>query len=108
MLLYVIYDTSKKTLSLPLLAPSVEVARQGLKELNPENLADLEVVPIEILSHPLDILLLQKANKSLAHTYVAGRAQSTLSPTQQAKRGSSPSLGAKNVKQRPKTKKLSK
>ena len=58
MLLYLVYDKDKKTLSTPLLAPTLEIAQLSLKELNPENLNSLILHPLQILNSPLDLFLL--------------------------------------------------
>lgn len=58
MLLYLIYDKDKKTLSTPLLAPTLEIAETSLKELNPENLQSLIISPLAHLTSPLDLFLL--------------------------------------------------
>ncbi|KIM02874.1 MAG: hypothetical protein KU29_13690 [Sulfurovum sp. FS06-10] len=58
MLLYLVYDTVLKTLSTPLIAPSLEIAQSSLKELNPENLSDLQLHPLTKLNNPLDLFLL--------------------------------------------------
>jgi hypothetical protein len=58
MLLYLVFDKDKKTLSTPLLAPTLEIAETSLKELNPENLDSLLIYPIATLNSPLDLFLL--------------------------------------------------
>jgi len=58
MLLYLVFDKNKKTVSTPLLAPSLEIAQTSLNQLNPENLNDLIIHPIKVLSSPLDLFLL--------------------------------------------------
>jgi len=58
MLLYLVFDKDKKTLSTPLLAPSLEIAQASLQELNPENLSSLTIYPILTLNNPLDLFLL--------------------------------------------------
>lgn len=66
MLLYLVYDKDKKTLSTPLLAPTQEIAVNSLKELNPENLDSLLIYPLQTLNSPLDLFLLAiDENKSL-------------------------------------------
>lgn len=58
MLLYLVYDKDKKTLSAPLLAPTQEIAENALKELNPENLSSLIIHPLITLNSPIDLFLL--------------------------------------------------
>jgi len=58
MLLYVVYDKDQKTLSTPLLAPTLEIAQNSLNTLNPENLTSLIIHPLAILSSPLDLFLI--------------------------------------------------
>lgn len=58
MLLYLVYDKDQKTLSTPLLAPTLEIALSSLKELNPENLNSLIIHPLQTLNSPLDLFLL--------------------------------------------------
>lgn len=59
MLLYVLYDSKNKTLSLPLLSPNYDTIKQSLTELNPENLSDLTIISIVELNHPFDLLKLR-------------------------------------------------
>jgi len=66
MLLYLVYDKDQKTLSTPLLAPTLEIAQNSLKELNPENLSSLIIHPLQTLQSPLDLFLLSiDENKNL-------------------------------------------
>ena len=58
MLLYLVYDKDQKTLSTPLLAPTLDIALSSLKELNPENLNSLIIHPLQTLNSPLDLFLL--------------------------------------------------
>jgi hypothetical protein len=58
MLLYLVYDKKQKTLSTPLLAPTLEIAQNSLNQLNPENLSDLIIYPLQNLNSPLDLFLL--------------------------------------------------
>lgn len=58
MLLYLVYDKEKKTLSTPLLAPTLEIAQNSLNQINPENLTSLIIHPLAILNNPLDLFLL--------------------------------------------------
>lgn len=58
MLLYIVYDKTQRTLTTPLLAPSLEIAQNSLQELNPENLNDLILHPLATLNSVLDIFLI--------------------------------------------------
>lgn len=58
MLLYLVYDKDQKTLSTPLLAPTLQIAETSLKQLNPENLSSLIIHPLADLKNPLDLFLL--------------------------------------------------
>lgn len=58
MQLYLVYDKDQKTLSNPLLAPTLQIAQDSLNQLNPENLQSLIIYPLAILNNPLDLFLL--------------------------------------------------
>lgn len=83
-ILYVVYDKSKKTLSQPLIGPSLEVATDSLNLLNPENLSDLIIHPILTLNSNLDLFLLSiDPTKSLPDFIIDKSGEVTSSPTQQ-------------------------
>lgn len=56
MQLYCLSDREKLTLSQPMLAENLKEVEEGLKELNPENLKDLDIVPIMELETVADLL----------------------------------------------------
>lgn len=58
MLLYLVYDKDQKTLSTPLLAPTLQIAQDSLNTINPENLNSLIIYPLATLNSPLDLFLL--------------------------------------------------
>ena len=59
MLLYVVVDSKAKTISLPQLSADEATVKEALKELNPENLDDLLIVPLCEIDHPRDLLRLR-------------------------------------------------
>lgn len=66
MLLYLVYDKVQRTVSTPLLAPTLEIAQTALKQLNPENLNNLIIHPLSDLKNVLDLFLLNlDENKTL-------------------------------------------
>lgn len=78
MLLYVVFDKVKRTLSTPLLAPSLEIADSSLKELNPENLSDLIIHPLQTLNNPLDLFLLRTDDSIELPDFIIGAAGNAL------------------------------
>lgn len=81
MLLYLVYDKDKKTLSAPLLAPTQEIAENALKELNPENLSSLIIHPLSNLKQPLDLFLLSIDETISLPDFVIGAANSLANQT---------------------------
>ncbi|UYD39257.1 MAG: hypothetical protein [Wigfec virus K19_179] len=73
MLLYLVYDKDKQTVSTPLLAPSLEIAETSLKELNPENLSSLTIQPLTTLNSVLDLFLLSIDENKPLPSYLIGR-----------------------------------
>lgn len=81
MLLYIVYDKDKKTLSAPLLAPTQEIAENALKELNPENLSSLIIHPLISLNSPIDLFLLSIDETISLPDFVIGAANSLANQT---------------------------
>jgi len=59
MILYLVYDNVKKTLSMPLIADSKEQLDLAMMELNPENLKDLRYIHIGDFQNPEELLNLR-------------------------------------------------
>ena len=84
MLLYLVYDSTAKTVSYPLTAPNAETAYQALQELNPENLSDLIIHPLLTLNSPLDLFLLSLDENKTLPAFLINRSDSvTPESTQQ-------------------------
>lgn len=81
MLLYLVYDKDKKTLSAPLLAPTQEIAENALKDLNPENLSSLIIHPLITLNNPIDLFLLSIDETISLPDFVIGAANSLANQT---------------------------
>lgn len=58
MLIYVIYDHQKKTISHPMVVESLKVAKDALREMNPANYNDLIVHPVCALNELRDLFRL--------------------------------------------------
>jgi len=58
MILYLVYDKKQQRVSSPLLVNSLESALGSMKELNPENIEDLELYELCELQSSLDLFLL--------------------------------------------------
>jgi len=66
MILYLVYDKKQQRVSSPLLVNSFESALGSMKELNPENIEDLEIHQLCELQSSLDLFLLDiNSSKSL-------------------------------------------
>lgn len=85
MLLYLVYDTDQKTLSTPLLAPSLEIAQASLQELNPENLSSLIIHPLSTLTSPLDLFLISIDETKFLPDFIIDAASPLASPTSEAR-----------------------
>jgi len=80
MLLYLVYDKDKKTLSTPMLAPTLEIAQNALNELNPENLPSLIIHSLAILNSPLDLLLLAIDDSKSLPDFILSNSSTDSSP----------------------------
>jgi len=77
MLLYLVYDKDKKTVTTPLLAPTLEIAEISLRELNPENLTSLILYPLFDLNSPLDLFLLAINEEKPLPNFIIARENSS-------------------------------
>jgi len=85
MVLYLIYDSTAKTVTHPMVAHSLQIAQNALNELNPENLNDLHIHILTELNDLLDLFLLNiDENKTLPEFIInrSGLARTANGPTQ--------------------------